>query len=187
MALLSIGNKPIEFLSIYSDCDHEKDFNQWDKDRKLVISGVDFTTDCEVHFIVPDTEMVLTSDAYMSDDKLICDVPNILLQVDCKFTAYLYVNDKYGKRTKYKSEFKVDGRPKPSDYVYDEEEIKDYQKLENRIDGITGIVSDLEKRAEHLIANDGITLQDRDTGKAYIIYVSNGEVHIKESSADGGE
>ena len=98
-------------------------FYQWDLNRKLIVED---STIPQVHFsnAIGDTAYVVNAvDGY-------AQVPNILLQQDCPLLVYGYD----GEATKHTAIFEVIHRNKPEDYIYSEEEIKNYDALEKRIE-----------------------------------------------------
>lgn len=98
-------------------------FYQWDLNRKLIVED---NTIPQVHFsnAIGDTAYVVNA----VDG--VAPVPNILLQQDCPLLVYGYD----GEATKHTATFEVVGRNKPEDYIYSEEEIKNYDALEKRIE-----------------------------------------------------
>lgn len=112
-------------LEIY---DGRKEFFQWDLNQKLIISDHTIT---EVHFCNKTDDCSLVVEVYEADGLRLADVPNILLQDNWDIRAYAYCNGCY---TKQAARFKVIARSKPSDYVYTDEELREWEKLENQID-----------------------------------------------------
>ena len=98
-------------------------FYQWDLNRKLIVED---STIPQVHFsnAIGDTAYVVNA-----VDGVVA-VPNILLQQDCSLLVYGYD----GEATKHTATFEVVGRNKPEDYIYSEEEIKNYDALEKCIE-----------------------------------------------------
>lgn len=106
---------------------------QWDIDRRLQVEDATIT---EVHFCnkTDDCSLVVktyTDDTY--DGKVYADIPNILLQETWDIRVYAYCGGKY---TKVEDRFKVKARTKPSDYVYTETEVVNYETLLNKMESI---------------------------------------------------
>lgn len=112
--------------------DGRKEFYQWDKDVQLVSSGL--PAGCAIHFDEQDSKETLTVVLKQSGEKLVCDVPNIILQKAQSFVAYAYLVDEQGSRTVYEQKFDVREREKPADYVYTETEVFSYDSLVQRIE-----------------------------------------------------
>ena len=104
-----------------------KGFYQWDRDRRLVISG-EGNWD-EVHFTRTGATEALVCQIREQDGLRFAPVPNVLLQAPGTLMAYLC---EAGKTCLARS-FLVLERKKPADYVYTETEVRAYEKLEERI------------------------------------------------------
>lgn len=109
--------------------DGRESFYQWDLDQQLVVAD---STIPEVHFCNRTDENSLVCETYVVDGLTLVNVPNILLQEDWDINVYAYD----GKATKHSSRFEVKRKTKPSDYVYTETEIKNYDELEERVSQI---------------------------------------------------
>ena len=109
--------------------DGRESFYQWDLDQRLVVAD---STIPEVHFCNRTDECSLVCETYVVDGLNLVNVPNILLQDSWDINVYAYD----GKATKHSARFEVKRRTKPSDYVYTETEIKNYDDLEKRVSQI---------------------------------------------------
>ena len=118
--------------------DGREHFYQWDIDRRLVVED---ETIKEVHFCNRTGDCSLVCEVYFHDNDFggvyVVNVPNILLQTDWKIRVYAYD----GKHTRYDACYEVKSRTKPSDYVYTETEIKNY-------DAVLAQVAELEAIAK---------------------------------------
>lgn len=117
----------------------KNDFYQWDLERKLEIIDELVT---EVHFKKYTGNELLVCEVYTDDDIRIVDVPNILFTTTEKFIAYFYCNDLY---TKQHANFEIVPRPKPTDYVYTETEVKRYDTLEDKIEELEIKIDNIPK------------------------------------------
>lgn len=109
---------------------------QWDTDRHVIIVPGRGETVCEVHFASAGQSDALVV-PYTSHGALItANIPNILLQSAANIMVYVVAATANGKRTEYSAAFGVAFRPKPSDYVYTETELKNYTALESRISAL---------------------------------------------------
>lgn len=109
---------------------------QWDKDRRAIFENVVFSDGDEVHF----SSAIDEHDAYVvlpyeENGKIYADIPNILLQQPGIIYVYYYPLS----YTKYSSQFYVERREKPDDYVYTETEIYDYRLLEQKIGDLSNL------------------------------------------------
>lgn len=102
---------------------------QWDINQRVMVED---TTITEVHFCNKTTPNSLVVETYIEDGELFANIPNILLQDNWDICVYAYC-DCY---TKVEERVKVRARSKPSDYVYTETEVKEWDDLVQRIDEI---------------------------------------------------
>lgn len=106
--------------------DGRETFYQWDKGRKLIIYD---DTISEVHFCNKTEECSLKAETYKEGNLTLVNVPNVLLTTDWRINVYAYDKD----YTKHCSTFKVVSRSKPEDYIYTEEELKQWEQLQAQI------------------------------------------------------
>ena len=111
--------------------DGRPSFYQWDTNQK--ITSDQFKVGDEIHFFNMKQPNALVVLAYELDNKIVVDVPNILLQKSYPIIAYRVYVDDDGKATIEEHQFEVNQRPKPEDYVYTETEILNYETLANEI------------------------------------------------------
>lgn len=108
---------------IYGD---RKSFYQWDLNQKLIVNN----TPCkEVHFSNTLSKEALICITYELDGLTVVDVPNILLTEAFDIKAYIVVEDDAGCRTCANGVFEVLKREKPTDYIYTETEVKEYESF----------------------------------------------------------
>ena len=118
---------------------------QWDVNQKLIVS-VDQTVTIapKVHFCNQKSEKALVVESTLSDNKIVADIPNILLQEPYRITAYVYLEtdiENSSWKTIQTIEIPVRKRPKPDDYEYVEnvhviylsEMIKTVERLEQDV------------------------------------------------------
>lgn len=106
--------------------DHEGKFVQWDKDRQVLISGLEPTDGTEIHVSMPNDD----HGAYVvkfADGK--ADIPNILLTMNGVLTVSIYEKN----RTTFSVVFSVAEHEKPDDYIYTEAEVLSYKTLDEKI------------------------------------------------------
>lgn len=101
-------------------------FYQWDSNRKLIVDDESIK---QVHFCNRTGECSLVCETYKEDNKLVVDVPNILLQQDWRIRAYAYD----GNATLHEALYDVKRRTKPDNYIYTETEVLNYTTLSERM------------------------------------------------------
>lgn len=100
---------------------------QWDIDRKIIITGAALGQ--EAHFTTKDLDEAYVLELEEEEGKIICNIPNILLQNTKDIIVYLYD----GNKTIFSKSFKIIGRNKPTDYIYKETEVMTFEKLKKEL------------------------------------------------------
>lgn len=136
---------------IFQIYDGRSEFYQWDVDRKLKV--LDNSVN-EVHFCNRTDDCSLVCEVYEEDGERLVNVPNILLQTAWPIKAYAYCDNCY---TKQCATFKVNARTKPTDYVYTETEVAQWDAVLERMDEVEEVVNKLNGR-EPVLFGDGILL-----------------------------
>lgn len=110
---------------------HEKDngLYQWDTGRKVRLTDESLSI-AEVHFsnIYSPEALIVEPNADGT-----ADIPNILLQYSVELAIYSVLKNADGEQTIYETRMSVRKRAKPSDYVYTETEVKNWDALERRV------------------------------------------------------
>lgn len=109
---------------------------QWETGRQLQIIPLQNMTVSAVHFSNPGDLEALVVEPNEVDGKVVADIPNILLQKGSNIVAYSVNVSSDCVETLRECIFPVRKRAKPSDYVYTEVEILNYESLEKRIKAI---------------------------------------------------
>ena len=130
-------------LDSYGNVIHN--LTQWDVNQKLIV-GVNQSVAIapRVHFCNKNSEKALVVESTLSDNKIVADIPNILLQEPYRITAYVYLEtdiENSSWKTIQTIEIPVRKRPKPDDYEYVEnvhviylsEMIKTVERLEQDV------------------------------------------------------
>lgn len=125
-------------------CVHGSPLYQWDINRQLLIDSADLGSDFVIHCCYPEDLNAPVVEPKMVEDKVLVNIPNILLQRHGHLRVYVVT----AGDTVYDATFYVMARPKPDDYVYTETEVLSYVSLSKRMD-------ELEKNgvSEEKIAN----------------------------------
>lgn len=114
--------------------DGRESFYQWDLNQKLTSDTL--RVGDEVHYSNLKQTKALITIAYELDGKVVSDVPNILLQNAHPINVDRYIKSGDSECTVEQYSFKVKQKVKPSDYVYTETEIKNWEELFKRIKDI---------------------------------------------------
>lgn len=124
---------------------------QWDSGRKLSIELPDIPSKVEVHFARHKlSKKALVVDAVIEDGAIVAPIPNILLQVSTGVVAWVCAIDEANYKTIKTIYLPVEGRAKPSDYVYTEVEIK-------RWEDITRMLESWEEDTKNKVVEEAIT------------------------------
>lgn len=158
-------------------------FYQWDYNQKLIVEDPSIV---EVHFCNRTDDCSLIVEV---KDGLV-EVPNILLQTAWPIRAYAYT----GQSTKVEEKFKVTARSKPSDYVYTETEVKNYDNLRKEIEWLkeNGVAVDLRNYATKTYVTSAVNqaldnyIFPMPEGYATEEYVDNAIANIKIPEGSGG-
>lgn len=148
--------------------DKEGRLTQWDKDRKVIVTG--FEGGAEVHFASPGDD----HGAYvveLTDGE--AAVPNVLLTMAGVINVYVYPAD----RTVFAATLPVMAREKPDDYIYTETEVLSYRKLADEIGDLTKLTTTAK---ENLVA----AINEAATKGTAAVYMRVAEGYI-EYSGDG--
>ena len=119
--------------------DGREHFYQWDLNRQIQVEDNTIT---QLHFCNRTDDCSLVVEVVDG----VANVPNILLQNTWDIRVYGYTGD----YTKVEKRYKVVARTKPTDYVYTETEIKNYEDLQGEIDALREIGVGLGERVDEL-------------------------------------
>lgn len=125
--------------------DGRTEFYQWDLNRQMQVEDNTIT---ELHFCNKTDDCSLVVE--VKDG--VANVPNILLQSSWDIRVYGFTGD----YTKVEKRFKVVARSKPSDYIYTETELKNYDNLAAIIESQGNRIKQAEEGAYYatLLADD---------------------------------
>lgn len=148
--------------------DKEGRLTQWDKDRKVIVTG--FEGGAEVHFASPGDD----HGAYVVElTGGEAAVPNILLTMAGVINVYVYPAD----RTVFAAALPVMAREKPDDYIYTETEVLSYKTLNEKIGDLAKLTTTAR---ENLVA----AINEAATKGAAAVYMRVADGFI-EYSGDG--
>lgn len=100
---------------------------QWDTGRVIRINTD--TNIHEVHFTTKDMAYAYVVSTYEKDGAVYCGIPNILLQQEKSLICYEITNTDGGEMTVAEKTLALHKRNKPQDYVYTEDELKNFDRL----------------------------------------------------------
>ena len=137
---------------------------QWDKEIWLQISGLATEYDVQVHFSLhDDVGSARNVEATVTDGKINVKIPAFILEGEgmsgvqyCGY-AFVYITDGEFGKTIRKIRLFVTKRPKPENYGYSEADLKEWEKIKERLDQLeqNGISEEKLKEAieKHLNEN----------------------------------
>lgn len=134
---------------------------QWDVNQRLLLKGVQ--PGAEVHFASdldcnPNAERMV---AYEEDGDVYVDIPNKFFCQPGLVNVYLYLRDGEAGYTQTRWSFRVKYREKPSNYIYTETEVLNYNKLDERLttleQGITD--DDIANAVEDYMAEHAVKVE----------------------------
>ena len=103
------------------------DLFQWDTGRVIRINTD--TKIHEVHFTTKDMSYAYVVSTYEKDGAVYCEIPNIILQQEKSLICYEITNTDGGEMTVAEKTLALHKRNKPQDYVYTEDELKNFDRL----------------------------------------------------------
>lgn len=143
-------------------------FFQWDLNRQIAVEDAAIK---ELHFCNKTDECSLVVGVVDG----LANVPNLLLTTSWDVRVYGFT-DEY---TKIEKRFKVLPRTKPSDYVYTETEVKNYDNLTLQIQGATGLAQHAQDTADEAMAVANATTKELNLAKHHLGNAVRGWTEIK--------
>ena len=111
---------------------------QWDTGRIIEVFPLeDFRVD-EIHIYNGTTPYALVLEIWVDSARTFARIPDTLLQSDNNIDIYAVMSNDYGEHTTEHLNLPVFRRTKPDDYVYTEEELLTWKKLDKKIDELAG-------------------------------------------------
>lgn len=170
--IVSCENEPKMPSVIISD--GRSSFFQWDLNQTLIVNNAN---NCDkVHFTNSSRDMALVAEIKTDENGIrYVNVPNSLLTVPLDIEAYLYSSGEQCQLTVCKYVFKVIERAKPENYVYTEDEHKDFDQL----------LSEMENNLTEMEKNLELTKQYRDEAKATDVGTLTDDVNELKGDLEG--
>lgn len=131
---------------------------QWDTGRKIIVTLDEGHTIYKVQFYngIGDNAFPATSIETVNGE-ILAGIPNSLLCYAKNLTVYLMTTDEDGVKTQEQITLVVNKRAKPEDYIYTDDEIRQYAEYDQRLayveDNMVGLddVQDMLERTEALL------------------------------------
>ena len=141
---------------------------QWDTNQKLIVTTDGAVTIApKIHFCNTKSEKALVVQSIISDNKIIADIPNILLEEPYRIAAYIYTKTDISNNSWKTIEvinIPVRKRPKPNDYVY-VENVKVVQ-LSELIKEVQDAIAEFENSIDETLTVKGKAADAKATGDA---------------------
>lgn len=120
--------------------EYKAGLKQWDRGKKLEITGLEVTENVQVHFSLTDSVGTAKCyDATVYEGKICVDIPQFILEKEgtrgYSYYAYawIYISTEELGETIKEIVFCIDCRAKPEDYISEPDDIKTWEELKNRI------------------------------------------------------
>lgn len=156
--------------------DGRKEFYQWDVNQKLLLENM--PADSKIHFARSGDDEAVVVEIQRVNNTYTANVPNFVLQTEGIFYAYVYEKNNEREDTVYKKSFRVNGREKPTSYIYKETELFTFEQIKkelldkiNNIDEIIKTKSDDEFLEQ--MSEDGMIEPIADSNGAIFTDVNN--------------
>ncbi len=131
---------------------------QWDINQTLEIYGLSMSVVPEVHFAHDSSQMAIVQQATMDSAGVIrVDVPDVLLEKPNRLNVFVCTESGDAFQTIHKLTIPVQARPKPVDYVPDEE-VYAYALHTADVE-VVELAPDADATVEKVYDGDKITLQ----------------------------
>lgn len=174
-------------IELMESSEKRKELWQWDSGRKVRIIPEEGTTVDEVHFgnVFSGNALVVEPKVDTETGDIVANIPNILLCQFYSINVYTVMLILGGKITTERKTFNVEAREKPSDYVYTETEIKNYDALEERVKKLEESIKDEEKKYSVQYVKQVLTEEEKNQARKNIDSASQKDIEqIKDTKAE---
>lgn len=139
---------------------------QWDFNQKLIIELENYNLENApmIHFCNKNSEKALAVQSTIEDEKIIADIPNILLKEPYRIIAYLYLYSNDSGKTIKTIDIPVRERVQPDDYEY--EDNVEVVLLSELIQKVKDLNSDITDAEEERNSNEEIRIANENIRKA---------------------
>lgn len=174
-------------IELMENSENRKELWQWDSGRKVRIIPEEGITVDEVHFgnVFSGNALVVEPKVDAETGDIVANIPNILLCQFFNINVYTVMLIPDGKITTERKSFDVEAREKPSDYVYTETEIKNYDALEERVKKLEESIKDEEKKYSVQYVKQVLTEEEKNQARKNIDSASQKDIEqIKDTKAE---
>ena len=174
-------------IELMENSENRKELSQWDSGRKVRIIPEEGITVDEVHFgnVFSGNALVVETNVDAETGDIVANIPNILLCQFFNINVYTVMLIPDGKITTERKSFDVEAREKPSDYVYTETEIKNYDALEERVKKLEESIKDEEKKYSVQYVKQVLTEEEKNQARKNIDSASQKDIEqIKDTKAE---
>lgn len=129
-------------IELIENSEGRQELWQWDLGRKVRVIPAEGITVDEVHFgnVFSGEALVVIPTVDETTGDIVANVPNILATQFFRINVYAVMIIPDGKITTERIMLDVEAREKPSDYIYTETEIKNYDALVKRIEALENYI-----------------------------------------------
>lgn len=117
---------------------------QWDTGRIVMCKAPEGMRIDEIHLDNYTTKNAIILDTYLEGDYVCAKIPDVVLQKLNPINIYTVMRVEEHEKTIESSQFNIIQRKKPEDYVYEEEEILRFEKLEEKIEELEQKIENIE-------------------------------------------
>ena len=131
------------------------DLFQWDTDREIEIYGLRLASLPEIHFATSQMSKAIVKQATSYKDGVIrVAIPNVLLETATPIRVFICTHEGEKFISRYSLTINVKARPKPEDYIAeDDEKIYSYNALENLVnDTVINLKAENDVFHEEIVA-----------------------------------
>ena len=153
------------------------DLFQWDLNQVLEIAGLTIDFEPEIHFASAfNNEVIVQKGEVVENGVIRVRIPNILLQKAYSIVIVVCKADEDSFKSHYMYELPVQARPKPTNYVSedDEEDIYSFSVLKSEIEKLYKRIDTIDSDPKKYVI-----LEDSETGQSYRVYVENGKLKME--------
>lgn len=157
---------------------------QWDVGQKLKITLATLKGAFQVHFANKQDDTAYVVEGTATNGVGTVDIPNIILQKPVGAKAWLYVYDGDAGETIKTIDLPITSRAKPSDYIYKEIEILNYEKIIAEAEALVKAAAKSETNAKASATAASSSAATADAAKNYVEAIVAGNEAYTKYEAD---
>lgn len=159
---------------------------QWDTGRIVMCKAPEGMWIDEIHLDNYTTKNAIILNTYLDGDYVCAKIPDVVLQKLNPINIYTVMKVEDNEKTIESMQFNIIQRKKPEDYVYEEEEILRYDKLEEKLEELEERIDNFEPGGGGGGGNVEITAESIEEALGYVP-ADKDEIEIPDYSAVEGE